>query len=124
MSSDGMIAAPSWLVGLATDLGITAALIASVVAILRSPLGRVVRWAWRRLVGDPVTDWAKASIESTVSPQIDKLRAENSQQHAAASAERAAQMQMLLARFEIVDRLAAVHEQRISALEQAKEEPA
>lgn len=118
-----MIAAPSWLVGLATDLGITAALIASVVAILRSPLGRVVRWAWRRLVGDPVTDWAKASIESTVSPQIDKLRAENSQQHAAASAERAAQMQMLLARFEIVDRLAAVHEQRISALEQAKEEP-
>ena len=32
-------------------------------------------------------------------------------------------MQMLLARFEIVDHMAAVHEQRISALEQAKEEP-
>lgn len=115
-----MIAAPGWLIEVGTDVAIVAGVIASSAAIFRSPLGRIVRWVWRRLVGAPVTEWAHRAIESTVSPQIEKLRSENAQQHAAASAERAEQMQMLLDRFEIVDRLAAVHEQRITALEQGE----
>lgn len=113
-----MIAAPDWLIAVATDLGIVAAIIASCVAILRSPLGRVVRWIWRQVVGNPVTDWAKSAVDGIVSPQIDRLREENAAQHAAASDERASQMQTLIDRFEAVDRLANVHERRITALEQ------
>jgi Co/Zn/Cd efflux system component len=117
MPGHSVIATPEWLVEVAASLGIVAGLLTALGVILRSPLGRVVRWVWRRLFGDPVTSWLQRATLAAVAPELDKARAENAEQHAVAQRERSEQMELILGRFEVVDRLAGLHEQRITALE-------
>lgn len=55
-------------------LGVLAALTASLLP--RAPLGRVVRWLWRRNVSQPVGAWAQRVVRDTVEPMIAASRAE------------------------------------------------
>lgn len=112
-----IVAAPSWLVEVATNLGIIAGLIAASGAILKSRAGRLVKWVWRRLFGEPITAWLQRATLAAVAPELERGRAENAEQHAVAQRERSDQMRLILERFEVVDRLAGIHEQRITALE-------
>ena len=42
----------------------------------KTPTGKIVRWLWRRNVGEPVSGWAKGLIRETVQPMIADSRAE------------------------------------------------
>lgn len=56
-----------WLVGAALTL---AALWS------KTPVGKFVRWLWRRNVSDPAGQWARHQIEATVNPMLESVKAE------------------------------------------------
>lgn len=66
-------------------LALVSALTASLLP--KMPLGRVIRWLWRRNVAEPVSRWAHEVIKTTVEPMIAESRGEimaaSRQQHEA-----------------------------------------
>lgn len=42
----------------------------------KTPVGKFVRWLWRRNVSDPAGQWARHQIEATVNPMLESVKAE------------------------------------------------
>lgn len=56
-----------WLVGVALTMS---------ALWSKTPVGKFVRWLWRRNVSDPAGQWARHQIESTVDPMLAAVKAE------------------------------------------------
>jgi hypothetical protein len=78
-----LTALPAWVDGAARDLGVIAGIVVALgVITAKTPLGRIVRWLYKRLFGQPLTDWAQRTIHGVVGPEIAALSGRNDEQHA------------------------------------------
>jgi hypothetical protein len=53
------------------------ALSAAVGTLVKSPLGRPVRWLWRRNISEPIGGWAQDNVRTVVDERIDHLMHHN-----------------------------------------------
>jgi hypothetical protein len=76
---------PPVVEAVALDLGVVAGIVVSLGILARSRPGKAVlglgRRTWRRAFGQPFTTWAQSLVRDAVRPEIEALRAENSEQH-------------------------------------------
>lgn len=83
-----LAALPNWVDYAARDLGIIAGLVVAIgVIVTKTPLGRILAWLYRRLFGQPVTQWLGQTVHGVIDPIIRDLSDRNDRQHAE-SAER------------------------------------
>jgi hypothetical protein len=93
---------------LADWLAAVAAIATTIIAlgvIAKSRLGGSLRWVWRRLVGEPLEMFFRHNVNEVVTPQIDVLRAENTEQHGIAATDRRQMEATVLARLDDLDAL-------------------
>lgn len=60
------------LVGVSTAAG-------SVAVISKSPLGRLTRWVWRRLVADPIRTWHQTAVADVIEDRVFPITAHNTE---------------------------------------------
>lgn len=65
--------------------------ITAVAKIFRRP----IKWLYRTLFGEPISDWTHSTIVNAVSPMVEGLRVENSAQHALGQLNRVADMERI-----------------------------
>lgn len=77
-----LAALPAWVEIAARDLGILAGLIVALGVILtKTPLGRILRWLYKRVFGQPLTDWLSRTVHGVIDPVVATLSARNDGQH-------------------------------------------
>lgn len=77
-----MIAASDWVERFASDIAIVAAVITGLSLILvKTRLGKVVAWVWKRLVTQPVGTWLEALIERVFNRLIQPFSDRSNNQH-------------------------------------------
>ena len=105
-----LAALPSWVDGAARDLGVVAGIIVALGVIAsKTPLGRVLAWAYKRLFGQPVTEWLGRTIHNVIDPVVSGLSDRNDMQHH----ENAERLQHIEQRVAVVEANTAVHAERL-----------
>ena len=77
-----IVAASDWVERFASDIAIVAAVITGLSLILvKTRLGKVVAWVWKRLVTQPVGTWLEALIERVFNRLIQPFSDRSNNQH-------------------------------------------
>lgn len=79
---------PQWLIAGLQIVGALAAFLVALAGIMKSPVGKVIVWVWRRLFHEPVTEWLHRTTSAAIQPalvevrqEVGALRVENTKQH-------------------------------------------
>jgi hypothetical protein len=105
-----LAALPSWADGAARDLGVVAGIIVALGIISsKTPVGRVLAWMYKRLFGQPVTEWLKRTIHGVIDPVVSALSDRNDLQHH----ENGERLQHIERRVATVEANTAVHADRL-----------
>lgn len=103
-------ALPSWIDEAARDLGVIAGLILALgVIATKTPLGKVLTWVYRRLFGQPVTEWLQRTIHGVIDPVISALSDRNDVQHA----ENGERLNHIEQRVAVVEANTQIHAERL-----------
>jgi hypothetical protein len=103
---------PAWVEGAARDLGLVAGIVvAAGVIASRTPIGKVIAWVYKRLFGQPVTEWLRRTIHGVVDPGIKELSDRNDLQHH----ENAERLQHIEQRVAVVEANTEIHAARLDS---------
>ena len=101
---------PAWVDGAARDLGVVAGIITFLGVIAsKTPIGKVLAWTYKRLFGQPVTEWLRSTIHGVVDPGIKELSDRNDLQHT----ENAERLQHIEQRVAVVEANTEIHAERL-----------
>jgi tetrahydromethanopterin S-methyltransferase subunit G len=73
---------PAWVDGAARDLGVVAGIVVALgIIATKTPLGRILAWIYKRLFGQPITEWLRNTIHGVIDPVVQALSDRNDEQH-------------------------------------------